>query len=366
MEIKIKDKNGITLKTKGKYITEDINITVGENSTSEIMLLSVPSTTDANATSEDIRVGKTAYVNDEKIIGNIETYKGEQENGITFENSLKRLLDYTKSTTNLCANSDITEFTYTFNNNELENVTDMYAMFNNCKSLTTIKLFDTSKVTKMNHMFGGCSSLTTVPQLDTSNVTDMSNMFSGCSSLTTIPQLNTSNVTDMSMMFYSCPSLTSIPQLDTSNVTDMYAMFNNCKSLTSIPQLDTSNVTNMSDMFSQCYALTKIDLTYYNGYATNFFHSCYSLKTIIIRSFGEKYTITSGSFSQCYHLSGAVNSIYNPDGLKDGYIYVPRNMVDTLKTTEVWSTYASQIRALEDYTIDGTTTGELDESKVNA
>ena len=47
-----------------------------------------------------------------------------------------------------------------------------------------------------------------------------------------------------------------------------------------------------------------------------------------------------------------------------GYIYVPRAMVDTLKSATNWSTYATQIRALEDYTVDGTITGELDESKI--
>ena len=34
------------------------------------------------------------------------------------------------------------------------------------------------------------------------------------------------------------------------------------------------------------------------------------------------------------------------------------------KTASIWSTYASQIRALEDYTVDGTVTGELDPSKI--
>jgi hypothetical protein len=29
-----------------------------------------------------------------------------------------------------------------------------------------------------------------------------------------------------------------------------------------------------------------------------------------------------------------------------------------------WTTFSAQFRALEDYTVDGTTTGELDESKI--
>lgn len=47
-----------------------------------------------------------------------------------------------------------------------------------------------------------------------------------------------------------------------------------------------------------------------------------------------------------------------------GYIYVPRALIEEYKAAENWSTYASQFRALEDYTVDGTTTGDLDESKI--
>ena len=47
-----------------------------------------------------------------------------------------------------------------------------------------------------------------------------------------------------------------------------------------------------------------------------------------------------------------------------GYIYVPRDFIEDYKVAENWSTYATQFRALEDYTVDGTITGELDESKI--
>lgn len=53
-----------------------------------------------------------------------------------------------------------------------------------------------------------------------------------------------------------------------------------------------------------------------------------------------------------------------PIALGTGYIYVPRAFIDSYKAAENWSTYASQFRALEDYTVDGTVTGELDESKI--
>ena len=47
-----------------------------------------------------------------------------------------------------------------------------------------------------------------------------------------------------------------------------------------------------------------------------------------------------------------------------GYIYVPSALIEDYKVATNWSTYADQFRALEDYTVDGTITGELDESKI--
>jgi hypothetical protein len=46
------------------------------------------------------------------------------------------------------------------------------------------------------------------------------------------------------------------------------------------------------------------------------------------------------------------------------YIYVPSTLVDSYKTASNWSSVASRFRALEDYTVDGTTTGELDPNKI--
>lgn len=155
---------------------------------------------------------------------------------------------------------------------------------------------------------------------------------------------------------------------DTENVTDMSYMFYHCGKLTTIPRLNTRNVYIMSSMFCYCENLTKIDISHYYIPAIEFINNwctqCYSLKAIIIRSFGSSYVLNGNAFTKCYHFTGTVNSTYNPNGDKDGYIYVPRNMVNTLKSTTNWSTYADQIRALEDYTIDGTTTGDLDETKI--
>ena len=119
-------------------------------------------------------------------------------------------------------------------------------MFNNCKSLTTIPLLDTSSVTNMEGMLSSCDVLTSIPQFNTSNVTNTRNMFSGSKSLTTIPLLDTSKVKNMDNMFYMCENLTTVPALDASNVTSMFTMFDRCTNLKSILMTNIGTDLNIS------------------------------------------------------------------------------------------------------------------------
>jgi hypothetical protein len=78
---------------------------------------------------------------------------------------------------------------------------------------------------------------------------------------------------------------------------------------------------------------------------------CKKLVALILRGDGIS-TLSNGDFNNTPIASGT------------GYIYVPRARVDSYKSATRWSTWASQFRALEDYTVDGTIMGELDESKI--
>lgn len=177
------------------------------------------------------------------------------------DNTLKNLLDATKSCYYLFKNYNGVSVDDLIQPNDTENVTDMTDMFYNCSSLESIPLLDTSKVTNMSNMFYNCGKLITIPQLNTSKVTNMSVMFASCAVLTTIPQLDTSKVTNMASMFYYCNKLTTIPLLDTSNVTSTYQMFSNCSSLTTVPALNVDKVTRMNDMFGNCTNLKSILMT---------------------------------------------------------------------------------------------------------
>ena len=93
---------------------------------------------------------------------------------------------------NFCSNSQrnpgISSFRFLVT--DTSEITNMYAMFYGCSSLSSLDLsgFDTSAVTNMYAMFYGCSSLSSLDLsgFDTSAVTNMGFMFNGCLSLTSL------------------------------------------------------------------------------------------------------------------------------------------------------------------------------------
>ena len=105
--------------------------------------------------------------------------------------------------------------------------------------------------------------------------------------------------------------------------------------------------------FSGCTRLTHVNLPNVTWIANGAFSGCTALKALVLSSEKKVCTLADWTLSDTSLTSSGI-----------GYIYVPRALVDTYKTTKNWSNYASKIRALEDYTVDGTVTGELDESKI--
>ena len=222
-------------------------------------------------------------------------------------------------------------------------VTNMYGMFENCKSLKSLNIsnFDTSRIESMGGMFRGCESITTLnlSKFNTSRVKSMSYMFAHCKSLKSInlnsfdtsnaenmidmfrecesiisldlSNFNTSNVTNMEFMFGGCKSLKSlnISNFNTSKVTKMSFMFAHCKSLKSINlnSFDTSNAENMIDMFRECESIISLDLSNFNtNKITNMsymFANCKSLKSLNISNFDtSKVTDMNEMFANCGNL----------------------------------------------------------------
>ena len=176
-----------------------------------------------------------------------------------------------------------------------------------------------------------------------------------------IKSVNLPNLTKLGYgVFYYCSNLenASIPKATTA---DGY-IFYSCEKLQSI-QLPLMTKIPMN-MCQYCRGLKSCDLGSATSISASAFSNCNRMTIMILRSTTMCTLANTNVFQSCYHILGTTHSTYNPNGDHDGYIYVPSALVDSYKTATNWSTYASQFRALEDYTVDGTITGALDESKI--
>ena len=113
-----------------------------------------------------------------------------------------------------------------------------------------------SSVTLFSNAWNNCSSLTSFPLLDTSSVTAFGNAWRECTNLTSFPELNTSSGTSFSSTWRDCSNLTSFPLLDTSSGTTFSNAWRDCSNLTSFPLLDTSSGTTFANAWRVCSSLT--------------------------------------------------------------------------------------------------------------
>lgn len=172
-------------------------------------------TSDATATADDIRLGKTAYGATGKMTGTIADYDGSSEPA-SGKSLFAQLVD--KSITNVSA-SDLTGMTRI----------GQYAFFD-CESLTSITIPDS--VTNIGFSaFSSCSSLTSITIPD--GVTNIDNAaFQSCTGLTSITIPNSVTSID-GYVFSGCRSLTNITIPDSVTSIDRYA-FSGCSNLTSV------------------------------------------------------------------------------------------------------------------------------------
>ena len=184
--------------------------------------------------------------------------------------------------------------------------------------------------------------------------------FNGCSVLESMDMSLLESVGEHS--FENCKQLKAAILPKFANNLPRYA-FSNCMMMTECQIYQCTKIGNYA--FGSCYRLKEIYLPSVSSIDENGFYTCASMTAVVLSNTDAVVTLANtNAFSGCYHILGTKDSAYNPSALKDGYFYVPAALIEDYKVATNWSTYATQFRALEDYTVDGTVTGKLDESKL--
>ena len=114
-----------------------------------------------------------------------------------------------------------------------------------------------------------------------------------------------------------------------------------------------SVVSLLSSCFSGCTSLNKVILRDINTIDNQVFNGCSVLNILVIANANVPNLKSTNAFTGTPIANGTT-----------GYIYVPRDSIAAYEAATNWSTYAGRFRALEDYTSDGTVTGEFDETKL--
>ena len=163
-----------------------------------------------------------------------------------------------------------------------------------------------------------------------------------------ITEISSSSATSIgSYAFYSCIALTTADfPVATSIGSDA---FYSCVALTTADFPVATSIGSYAFYF--CRALTTADFPVATSIESNAFRSCSKLKSLLLRGNNVCTLSNTSAFSSTPISSGT------------GYIYVPSSLIEQYKAKTNWSTYSAQFRALEDYTVDGTITGELDPAK---
>lgn len=185
------------------------------------------------------------------------------------------------------------------------------------------------EVTKVSaYIFQNSTQLTAVYFPNATSVQERA--FDGCNALTEIDfssaktlgeyAFNNSGATVMAF-----PSATSVATYTFGNIKKTTNLI--LPKLATIPQ----------SAFRQSTGIVKIDLGVCTSIANYAFYGCSSLVTLIIRTPSVCTLAGTAAFTSTKIASGT------------GYIYVPSALVDSYKAATNWSTYATKIRAIEDY-----------------
>lgn len=138
--------------------------------------------------------------------------------------------------------------------------------------------------------------------------------------------------------FYGCTNLASITMAEVTSIGG--TAFYGCEKLSRYTAEATIESGIGAGAFRKCSKLVRVDFAEINtskGIMSYAFEGCKQLRTLIIRNNDAPPKLTTTAFDNTLIAEGS------------GYIYVPASMVEAYKAAANWSTFADQIRAIEDY-----------------
>ena len=185
----------------------------------------------------------------------------------------------------------------------LGSLTSLSSTFANFTGLKAVNITaSTTGITNTAYMFNNCPSLISVNLFDTSNVTSTTSMFVYCTNLEQVPNFNLSKVITAIGMFDSCIQLKTVPAFDMRSTTDFSSMFNNCTNLTEIPLIDTRSGINFSNFAASCVKLKTVANLNMSGatVATSAFGTCPSLDNFPAMTIGKANCNLTGFFNNNY------------------------------------------------------------------
>ena len=177
-------------------------------------------------------------------------------------------------------------------------------------------------------VFDGCTVLTTVNLPKATSVGDKA-----FQKLTALETVTAPELTQVGK--YSFSSCSGLLQADFPKLTSIAERgFENCTQLT---QVNFPLMTTLGGVaFGGCTSLKRAEFSVLTTINWSAFASC-PLEVFINRDTSGVCALTVSAFGSTPIESGT------------GYIYVPAALVDQYKADTNWSTYADQIRAIEDY-----------------
>lgn len=214
------------------------------------------------------------------------------------------------------------------------------------------------KVTKIPYQYGSYtftgSALETVDWPSFTTIED-GDVFQECTALNSLSLPNLSKFGTYGSI--NCAGCTSLIDVNLPLATKVG--FQNCTSLETITLPLVQEIGGFC--FTNCASLRVIDLPSCTKMTnhSNFINCPFEaliLRSATVCDLSNLYTTDITHQFYSFKNSGLANGT--------GYVYVPRDLLDGYKTAVIWSYYPSQFRALEDYTVDGTITGALDDTKI--